>query len=172
MSRTNPADRGSSRRAGPVQGGADRYEALLEVLEQQAARVPDEDGPPPGRRGRSVAVAVLAVITAWLWLMPPTWLVPPAPPPRPLAEEEAALRFTMYLQAQRIRVYELEHGELPATLTDAGEPAEGLSYDVLAPGLYELVGTTDRLRLTYRSDEPLRDWATGGAPLVDERVLP
>ena len=173
---TPPNDPGSRRRAAPVTGGADRYEALLEVLEKQAEQAKERGGRPPEQGGSSRLkiglLVVLLAVTAWLWIMPPAWLVPPPPPPQPIQQEEAALRFTMYLQAQRVRAYQLEHGSLPETLAEAGQAIPGVDYVLLGPGLYELTGSTDRLRLTYRSDEPLRDWMNTGATAVDDAGAP
>lgn len=171
MSKVHP-DGPGARRASPVQGGPERYEALLEVLEQQAQRA--HEGP-EHRRRRSygpILLVVLIGVTAWLWILPPAWLIPPAPEPQPIEAEEAALRFGMYLQAQRIKAYELRHGRLPETLGEAGEGLPGASYRVLGAGVYELTGTTDRIRLTYRSSQPLREWVGAGADVVDEAEIP
>lgn len=171
-----PRDAGSRRPPAQVEGGADRYEALLQVLEQQAERAGDDDrearyGHAPDRWKIAVLVALLA-LSIWLWVLPPAWLIPPPPAPRPVAEEEAALRFGMYLQAQRIRAFELREGVLPVTLDEAGEPLPGMSYTLVAPGIYELTGRTERVRLTYRSDTPLREWVGPGADVLNERLIP
>ncbi|HUG39188.1 MAG TPA: hypothetical protein VMM12_01820 [Longimicrobiales bacterium] len=166
-----PDDPGSRRRAAPAQGGADRYEVLLEVLEQQAELTArGEPGQQDGGGGtlKWILVAVLVVITAWVWVVPPGWLVPPAPEPPPVAEEEASLRLAMYLQAQRIRVYAMEHGRPPESLAEAGEPLPGMQYLVIGPGVFELTGATERVRLTYRSDQPLREWVGTAADVLDQ----
>lgn len=166
MSPSTPDDPGPGHRPHGVHGGGDRYEALLDVLEQQAdlARRGDPSGRGSGRGARMLVIA-LAVITAWVWILPPRWLVPVPPPAQTVAEEDAALRFAVYVQAQRIRAYQLERGFLPESLDEAGDPLPGLRYMVLGPGLYELTASTDRQRLTYRSDEPLREWVGPGTLL-------
>ena len=174
MNKLTPEDPGSRRRAAPVHGGGDRYEALLEVLEQQAERV-DRDERPRGKgalSAQSVVLLVLLLLTVWVWVMPPAWLVPPPPAPAPAHEEEAALRFGMYLQAQRIRAYEMAHGTLPESLAEAGPPIPGMLYTIVGPGVYELTGSTERVQLTYRSTEPLREWVGSGADLMDSSALP
>lgn len=173
MTIRSPDDPGSRRRPHAVNGGVDRYEALLEVLEQQAERASHEPGAPVrshGGRWRGIVLAVLVGVTAWVWIAPPAWLVPPGPGPAPIEEEEAALRFRMYLQAQRIRSFELSRGRLPATLEEAGEAAEGLEYELVAPGIYALTGETERLRITYRSDAPLKEWVGSGGAILDGAV--
>lgn len=171
--KSTPDDPGSGRSPARVHGGVDRYQALLEVLEQQADRAADDDAAQAHPFGRRVAVVLLVLLlaaTVWLWVFPPAWLAIEPPPPSP-AEQEASLRFAMYVQAQRIRAYQLETGELPTTLEEAGAPLPGMGYRLVEPGVYELTGATDRLRLTYRSDQPLRQWVGSGAEVL-ERALP
>lgn len=149
-----------------ISGHGDRYQALVEVLEHQAsqtardrARELEEARRRQDRRQPPYWIAgILLLITAWLWLFPPALLrVEPAAPP-PIEEEEAALRFAMYLQAQRIKAYRLETGAYPDQLGDAGPVLPGMRYALLADGLYQLTGVTDRLTLTYQSDLPLDDF--------------
>ncbi|MDX1674329.1 MAG: hypothetical protein R3314_05935 [Longimicrobiales bacterium] len=165
----------SSNRDHDISGGGDRYEALLEVLEHektQAARAKQlEEAERQKRReqrGPYWPVAVLAVITAWLWLFPPGFLRLEPPPPQPIEQEEAALRFTMYVQAQRIKTFREETGRLPETLDEAGEPLPGMQYTRLHQELYQLTGATDRITLTYRSDLPLDEFVGSGAEVLDE----
>jgi hypothetical protein len=102
-----------------ITGGGDRYDALLEVLKQQRRQgVEDRERERRSRirreRRTSVwVVALLAVIAGWLWLAPPSILRVRDPAPRPLAQEEAALRFSMYVQAQAIESFRLREGNLP-----------------------------------------------------------
>ena len=174
MNQPTPDDAGSRRRATPVHGGGDRYEALLAVLEQQADRAQQEVRT---QRGTAVPAApivllVLFVLTVWVWVMPPAWLVPPPPAPVPVEQEEAALRFGIYLQAQRIRAFELAHGALPESLAEAGPSLPAMRYVIVEDGVYELAASTDRVRLTYRSTEPLREWVGSGAELMAPAALP
>ena len=172
MSKAKPDDPGP-RRAAPVQGGPERYEALLAVLEQQAQRAAHDQ--PVRSRPRpwgSVLLVVLVGVTVWLWVLPPAWLIAPAPEPPPIEEEAAALRFTMYLQAQRIKAFQLRTGRLPEALAEAGQEMPGMGYRVLEDEVYELTGATDRVRLTYRSSEPLGEWVGPGADVVNEAAIP
>ncbi|MBW3553085.1 MAG: hypothetical protein KY466_06235 [Gemmatimonadetes bacterium] len=174
MNKPTPGNPGSRRRAAPVHGGGDRYEALLEVLEQQAERASQDDLPrrPAVLRFEAILLVALALITVWVWVLPPAWLIPRAVPPVPIAEEEAGLRIGIYLQAQRIRAYELAHGVLPETLEEAGPAIPGMRYRVVSHGVYELTGTTERVRLSYRSTEPLREWVGTGAEIMTPERLP
>ena len=177
MSNRTPSE-GSSGGGHHISGSGDRYEALLEVLEHektQAARSRElEEAERRRQKQRRVPywpVAVLLVITVWLWLFPPGFLRLDPPPPQPIAQEEAALRFTMYVQAQRIKAFRQEQGRLPETLEEAGPPLPGMSYIVLQNDLYQLTGSTERLTLTYRSDLPLDDFLGSGADVIDEAEL-
>lgn len=165
----------SSGRLHDISASGDRYEALLEVLEHEKtqaerAKALEEAEREKRKQGRQRywPVAVLAVITAWLWLFPPAFLRLEPPPPQPVEQEEAALRFTVYVQAQRIRAFHQETGRLPETLDEAGEPLPGMQYTRLHEDLYQLTGATDRVTLTYRSDLPLDEFIGDGAEVLDE----
>lgn len=168
---------GSSGGSKHIAGSGDRYEALLDVLEHektQAARDRAREEAERQRRKKGQAgpyglIAILLVVAAWLWLVPPAILRLDPPPPQPLEQEEAALRFTMYLQAQRIAAFREERGRLPESLVEAGPPLPNMDYTVLNTGLYQLTGATDRVTLTYRSDLPLDDFVADGFDVVEER---
>lgn len=174
MTKRTPSS-GSSSGSGNIRGGGDRYEALLDVLEHektQAARdrARDEAERQKRKRRRSQPywlVAVLLVLVAWLWLFPPAILRLDPPAPQPVEQEEAALRLTMYAQAERIAAFREEHGRLPESLAEAGPPLPNMRYAILNTGLYQLTGATDRLTLTYRSDLPLDDFVGAAADIVD-----
>lgn len=161
-----------------ISGSGDRYEALLEVLEHektQAARSKALEEADRQKRKRQRTpywpVAVLLVITAWLWIFPPAFLRMEPPPPQPIEQEEAALRFTMYVQAQRIKAFRQANDRLPETLEEAGEPLPDMRYTRLQPDLYQLTGSTDRVTLTYRSDLPLDEFVGSGADVLDEAQI-
>lgn len=163
-----------------ITGSGDRYEALLDVLEHektQAARDRALEEAERQKRKRKQGgpywlVAVLLAISAWLWLFPPAILRLDPPAPQPVAEEEAALRFTMYVQAQRIGAFRQENGRLPETLDEAGPPLPHMEYTILNSGLYQLTGATERVTLTYRSDLPLPDFVGSGVDVVDVEAIP
>lgn len=166
----------TSRNTHDISGTGDRYEALVEVLEHQASqserdRALELERLRRNRERRSPrtywVLGVLLLLTAWLWIFPPGFLRVDPPPPQPIEQEEAALRFAMYVQAQRITAHRLETGEYPARLEDAGPPLPAMRYARLAPDLYQLTAETERLRLTYRSDLPLDEFVGSGAGVLD-----
>lgn len=178
MTKRTP-DSGSSGSSHNITGGGDRYETLLEVLEHEKAQAARDRALEEAERQRSKKrrvpywpVVVLLVVTAWVWLFPPAFLRFDPPPPQPVAQEEAALRFTMYVQAQRIKAFRMENDRLPGTLEEAGPPLANMRYTLLHTDLYQLTGITDRVTLTYRSDLPLSEFVGSGADVVDVSELP
>lgn len=164
-----------------ISGAGDRYEALVELLEHQASqsardraleleqlrRSRERRGPRP-----YWLLGVMAFLLAWVWLLPPAFLRTDPPPPQPLEQEEAALRFAIYVQAQRIAAYRAETREYPVRLEEAGPPLPDMQYTRLAAGLYQLTGETDRIRLTYRSDLPLEGFVRSGADVIERGARP
>lgn len=158
-----------------ISESGDRYEALVDVLEHQKSQeARSREYEERERRRRQERrrqpywlVGVLLAITAWLWLFPPSFLRTDPPPPQPIEEEEAALRFVMYVQAQRIKAYRQETGAYPERLEEAGPPLPSMTYARLGRDLYQLTGSTDRLTLTYSSDLPLEDFIGSGADAID-----
>lgn len=167
----------ASRNAHDVSGSADRYETLVELLEhenRQAAADRERERELEQlrlRRDRSGVpywvAGVLLLLTAWLWLFPPAILRLDPPTPQPIEREESALRFAIYLQAQRLEGYHQEVGEYPLQLEEAGPALPGMRYLRLAPQLYQLTAGTDRLVLTYRSDLPLSEFLGSGVEVLD-----
>lgn len=159
-----------------ISGGGDRYEALAELLEHeaaQAARDREQEAEWLRRRRETtrppyLALTVLVLLTGWIWLFPPGFLRVDPPPPPPIQEEESALRFVMYVQAQRLEAYHRANAEYPARLEEAGPPLPGMRYTRLADDLYQLNGVTERLTLTFHSDLPLRDFVGAGAGVLDQ----
>lgn len=156
--RNKPTRRTGAPPPGPPGGGRERYDVLLEVMQQHAdATKAGEHLPRPEERGRG-RVAVLAVLVlafAVLLWKGDDWFGPPAPPAETNVQVESALRLGMYLQAQRIKAYQLRTGHLPEKLDDAGPPVAGITYHKLDEQTYDITGRNDRIRLTYRSDQPL-----------------
>jgi len=91
-------------------------------------------------RRRRLIVATLLVVAwgslGWLWLARPDAVFNPSlgMPMGGAGTPEEGLRYGMYLQAARIREFQIEQGRRPATIVEAGEAAEGLTYVVAETG--------------------------------------
>ena len=109
---------------------------------------------------------VLAVVSFWLWVFPPEFLQPVSPPEVPVAIQEAGLRIEMYLQLTRIQQYMTDHGRLPATLEDAGDVAEGVTYIPLAGSVFRLRGQIGGVSVEYLSTQPVEDLLANARELV------
>ena len=83
----------------------------------------------------SLAVAGLGV---YLLAARPAWLVTPPPPAPPAEVQEASVRLTMVREANRIRGFRAQKGHLPATLSEAGSPVSGVSYERQGDSLFVL----------------------------------
>ncbi len=167
------------RNAHDISGAGDRYEALVEVLQHQKSqaerdrelererlvRSQEREGAP------SWMLIVVVLFAGWVWIFPPGFLRVEPPPPQPVEQEEASLRFVMYVQAQRLKAYRQETGRYPERLEDAGPPLPNMTYTLLHDDVYQLTGSTDRLTLTYMSDLPLESFVGSGADVVDEDRL-
>lgn len=166
-----------SRNTHDVSGSGDRYQTLVELLEhenRQAAADRERELKLEQlrlRRDRGSTpywvAGILLLVTAWLWLWPPALLRLNPPAPQPIEREESALRFAIYLQAQRLKSYRDETGEYPLRLEDAGPALPAMQYVRLAPQLYQLNAGTDRVMLTYRSDLPLSEFVGSGADVLE-----
>ncbi len=105
-----------------------------------------------------LALALAAVGNVYLWVGQPAWLVGERAAPMTPEREEGILRFQMYVQAQRIEAFRTQHGRLPQTLEETGEPFPGMSYRVTGPGSWELLGVSDRARLVLLSSQPIEEF--------------
>lgn len=122
-------------------------ESLAEVLQHGMRR---QDDPALVERLREAdarrqrqRLMILFLILGWAFLAW-MWLARPAAVFVPLAEqtagqEEAELRYGLYLQASRIREFVDEHKRLPASLEEAGDVEAGLTWAV-ADTEWSLVG--------------------------------
>lgn len=139
-------------------GGTDRYEALLDVMEQEAEKVRSEGvlGAASPREGRIRLVVLTLLVTAFglVQWKGSDWFGPEPIPAPTTMELEQSLRAAMYLQAQRIAAFNNRTGRLPDTLDEAGEPLPGVQYAKLGEDVYRLTGENRGVTLTYNSDQP------------------
>ena len=153
----------------PAQQQSSEYgDALSDVLKDQVRR--DElrsAATPKAARARvhpSVPPA-LALLSIWLWVFPPSALIPEVPTIPPAAQE-AGLRMEMFIQLNNIIRYRSEHGNLPSGLDDVGDRPDGVQYTRLADGVFQLSGRTGDVTVDYTSTEPVEDLLADAMGLV------
>jgi hypothetical protein len=150
--------------------GDERARALAAVMRDQAVRADAEVVVDVRRRRRARwrrrSLVALWLVIAYVWVGSPSWLSVEAPPEPTLSQESQALRLAMFLQSQAIEAYRLERGRLPYVLQEAGPPFPGMEYRRKDSRSYELLGTSDRLRLDYQSEQDPLDWVGAAASLV------
>jgi hypothetical protein len=84
------------------------------------------------RRNPAYAWATVLVggaLLAYLWTARPAWVFVTAEAPAMTAEEEeATLRFALYLERNRIDAFQQREGRLPTSLDEAGPVETGVDY--------------------------------------------
>ena len=103
---------------------------------------------------RLTALGVVLAIALVLAFAPPAWVLPPSPPTPSTAEQEASVRFAIFLQAQQIEQFRGTRGRLPATLEEAGQPVPGVVYLVNSGSTYQLRSISDQA-IAYNSTDSL-----------------
>ncbi len=145
--------------------GEEAADAVAAVLKHAAAKdAAARDKPRPKKQPKwMLPLGInLAVFAVYLLIAPPAWVnVHPIEGPPP-AQQEKSLRLAMYLQAQRIEAYRLQHGALPDSLPEAGSVTPGVSYNRIG-GSYQLVGTNGKATLEYDSSQSLQDFVGDAA---------
>jgi hypothetical protein len=100
----------------------------------------------------------LGVFAVYLLLAPPAWVVMNPIASQPIEERVDDLRLAMYMQAMRVDSYMQTHGELPATLEDAGSAIPGVDYIRQGVDRYRLVAAVGEETLLYDSTESAAEW--------------
>ena len=134
-------------------------EALRHAVEERQPSPAEQRMQRRAPRDRSPAGWIAVLIAgwaclAWIWLARPAFVFgPPEPPPPTVEEQEASLRFAMFLQRARVEAYRAARGRLPAALPEAGPVEDGVSYQRLGPD-FVITGTRGglSLRLTTAMD--------------------
>ena len=104
----------------------------------------------------------LGVFAVCLLIAPPAWVIVNPLESLPLEEQAEDMRLAIYLQAQCLVGYELQNGELPLGLEDAGTAYPGIEHTVLGRGHFTLAATVGDEVITNDSAQPLNEWVGGG----------
>lgn len=138
----------------------ERADILREVMEDQARRAASEsrEERSSGRRLVRGVYALALVLCGYVWIGSPSWLTVQGPPPPSPAEQEDALRLTIYVQAQQIESFRSREGRIPSSLEEVGARLSGVHYQRTGPTHYRLTGVNDEVTLVYDSSDSLRDF--------------
>lgn len=124
----------------------------------------------PSGRGFWITMSLAIIALSALLLLQPGWLFtkPAAEAP---AVTEASLRVRMFVEMERIEQFRSDAGRLPASLSEAGVPEDGLTFHV-SDGSYILTGMNGTLSLSYSSETPASTFLGDSYRIVRERGRP
>lgn len=158
----------------PRRAGSSEYgDAVSDILKDQARRKElrkAADVHPTRTRLHPAIPPVLALVSVWLWVFPPTALRPESPSIPP-ADQEAGLRMEMFITNVKIRRFVTENGRLPNDLADLGDVPDAVQYLPLALNVYRLSGQTGDITVEYTSTEPVED-LLGDAQAIVSGMMP
>jgi len=167
-----------SRRAGGGHQGGDRSatdRARARAIQAADSGIRFDDGTSPPGEGNAalklVALLFFLAVGAWVWLAPPAVLEgPPELTVTPVIDE-TGVRMDMWVQATRIFAFQRDSGRLPTTAAEAGEAVEGVTYEVLSPEVFRLVGQGREFRLTWQSTQSEAELLGDAVTRVQEGVV-
>src|ERR1051325_6998717 len=114
-------------------------------------------------RSRPIVLSVIALfsvaIAGYSVWQKPEWVYGPEPARIERATAEANVRFGMFLAAQRVRAYQAEHGQLPATLAAAGQTWPEITYFAEDTTTFEIRSSVVPTQpIVFRSNASLIDF--------------
>lgn len=140
-----------------------------------AVRVQKEvSGATPIRGSRVPVIGAMALcvpliaFSVYSYVARPEYIWGPATAPSPV-QQEAGLRFGMYLLAQRVESYRVSNGRYPESLALAGDGLEGVSYAVISETVFELRATADGKAIVFRSDAPVDAFLGKSPEFIQDR---
>lgn len=150
-------------------------EAFDQVLKADAEKR-DQDAAPPKRVRKwplhpiaVLSLLLLAGVGAYLTVTRPVWLFERGLPAESSEIQDASLRLAMALQFQRIERFRSEHGRLPRSLAEAGEPLAGVTYRQTGGGQFVLSGVNGSVSLVLRSTESVRAFVANSYVTIQRR---
>ncbi len=157
----------------PGQTPSSEYgDALSDVLKDQVRRdeLRSAAAPKVARtRVHPSIPAVLALVSIWLWVFPPTALLP-VMPSIPPADQEAGLRMEMFMQFINIQRYAAENGHLPGNLEEVGDGPDEVLYTLETGSTFRLTGKVGEITVDFTSTESVEDLLGDAIAIVSGRV--
>ena len=157
---------GAPRTSRPVSGQKEVEKALaLAAVMEHAVKVHKETNAPPRAvktgGGRSIALVLLCIpmlaFAAYAWVARPEFLWGPGVKPLPAAQEEAGIRFSMFLLAQRIQAFYERTGRYPSSLSEVDDSVPNVRY-VAMDSVFELRTGLKGRPIILRSDRSMDDF--------------
>lgn len=173
-------DAGASRPSTAV-GAAGRKDvekalALAAVMEHAVKVHKETHAPPkPVKTGGGRTIALLAVcipmlaFAAYTWIARPEFLWGPGVRPLPPVQEEAGIRFSMFLLAQRIQAFYDNTGRYPTSLSEIEDSVPNVRY-VPMDSVFELRTGLKGKPIVLRSDRSMDDFL-GTSTLVIQGMV-
>jgi hypothetical protein len=168
--RQNQAVTGSSSSSKPgVRADVERAMALAAVMDHAVKVKKESSGPmrPHGESRRKWAIIAMIPMIAMMlysWIARPAFIWGPGVQPLPPARQEANVRFSMFLLAQRIEVFRRKEGGYPSSLSAIGDSLPGVSY-ARVDSVYELRAMEGGKPIVYRPDRSA-DAFLGNSPQI------
>ncbi len=136
-------------------------EALSDALSDAVAHVDNMDGiqiteveprQPPSALTWAVLV-LLSAVGSWALFGPSKVAQGPQALAVTPVMDETSVRMDMWVQAMRVRAFEEENGRLPESAVLAGDPVEGVTYELVGRGVFRLTGAGQEFRHTWESTQ-------------------
>jgi len=141
--------------------------AVAEILRKEAEVAKQDARPLPRRYDyRPAMLMALVAMSASLWLPELPFVRGAQRHDLEVAERVASARLEVFLQAQRVTQYRINHGRLPAALADAGDVVDGVAYQRLTDDLFRLTLITRDGTLSFRSDDSPERFLGGGLKML------
>lgn len=128
-------------------------EVMRTTEEKDFLRVPST---PPGIPVRRLVAAILiGALGVGCWFIPLPFLDAPPAPELSAESQEAALRFAVALQRDRVLDHRVDARRLPEFIREVGDTLPGLSYERLSGGRFQLDGATAEAAVSYTFPDSL-----------------
>ena len=119
---------------------------------RRKARTPRPRQAGPLKKG---ALALLVLISLYLWFGSPEWLSTEGDNPVRPELAAAGVRMEVYLQALRVEDFLAREGRLPSSLAEAGDAFSDVGYERLDGQRYRLAMTGAGKVVSYMSSDSL-----------------